>query len=199
MIRRPPRSTQSRSSAASDVYKRQVGEATPDVAHHIVEIVALDLVQREVRARWIAWPDLLLRDLVPRPGLEPRQGDQLRHVQLVVPAVELDLTALGRRRVHDENTSGHDSSTPCGVRPDRLDRRGRVRRARLRQLAVQADPPVLLGGSWAIPVPRVPPDRDVLDNITKCTSRRRHVPGAIHGAMRQDCLLYTSPSPRDGL
>src|SRR5450756_936149 len=26
MIRRPPRSTQSRSSAASDVYKRQVGE-----------------------------------------------------------------------------------------------------------------------------------------------------------------------------
>src|SRR5680860_1906541 len=31
MIRRPPRSTQSRSSAASDVYKRQVaGSATPD-------------------------------------------------------------------------------------------------------------------------------------------------------------------------
>ena len=28
MIRRPPRSTQSRSSAASDVYKRQVGIAT---------------------------------------------------------------------------------------------------------------------------------------------------------------------------
>src|SRR5680860_781498 len=140
MIRRPPRSTQSRSSAASDVYKRQVGEATPDAAHHIVEIVALDLVQREVRARWIAWPDLLLRDLVPRPGLEPRQGDQLRHVHLVVPAVELDLTALGRRRVHDENTSGHDSSASCDLRPDRLDRRGRLRMARPRQLAVQADP-----------------------------------------------------------
>src|SRR5450756_1268591 len=30
MIRRPPRSTQSRSSAASDVYKRQVGEAVAE-------------------------------------------------------------------------------------------------------------------------------------------------------------------------
>ena len=32
MIRRPPRSTQSRSSAASDVYKRQVGTWSDDVA-----------------------------------------------------------------------------------------------------------------------------------------------------------------------
>src|SRR5680860_1713935 len=39
MIRRPPRSTQSRSSAASDVYKRQVYAALADIdvehiAHH---------------------------------------------------------------------------------------------------------------------------------------------------------------------
>src|SRR5450756_1688830 len=33
MIRRPPRSTQSRSSAASDVYKRQ-HQDVPDVAHY---------------------------------------------------------------------------------------------------------------------------------------------------------------------
>src|SRR5450756_3147696 len=38
MIRRPPRSTQSRSSAASDVYKRQVTglEASPDDGPHAV-------------------------------------------------------------------------------------------------------------------------------------------------------------------
>ena len=40
MIRRPPRSTQSRSSAASDVYKRQALDCHPDImdkvykAHH---------------------------------------------------------------------------------------------------------------------------------------------------------------------
>src|SRR5450756_3225147 len=33
MIRRPPRSTQSRSSAASDVYKRQVLDLAQDLAH----------------------------------------------------------------------------------------------------------------------------------------------------------------------
>src|SRR5450756_2996545 len=33
MIRRPPRSTQSRSSAASDVYKRQIQRGRPAPAH----------------------------------------------------------------------------------------------------------------------------------------------------------------------
>src|SRR5450756_970187 len=45
MIRRPPRSTQSRSSAASDVYKRQddVLEVAPlDVFHHQVVGAVLD-------------------------------------------------------------------------------------------------------------------------------------------------------------
>src|SRR5680860_1144904 len=40
MIRRPPRSTQSRSSAASDVYKRQVGK--PDVHDNDVGCVVAD-------------------------------------------------------------------------------------------------------------------------------------------------------------
>ena len=35
MIRRPPRSTQSRSSAASDVYKRQGGDHVP---HHHADV-----------------------------------------------------------------------------------------------------------------------------------------------------------------
>ena len=38
MIRRPPRSTQSRSSAASDVYKRQVIERGPSCLHHLAYI-----------------------------------------------------------------------------------------------------------------------------------------------------------------
>ena len=39
MIRRPPRSTQSRSSAASDVYKRQVTDNTlvPQSAYELIE------------------------------------------------------------------------------------------------------------------------------------------------------------------
>src|SRR5450756_2122979 len=41
MIRRPPRSTQSRSSAASDVYKRQVLPQRLDVTH-----LETDLLQR---------------------------------------------------------------------------------------------------------------------------------------------------------
>src|SRR5450756_1098972 len=36
MIRRPPRSTQSRSSAASDVYKRQKRSPAARTAHHVV-------------------------------------------------------------------------------------------------------------------------------------------------------------------
>ena len=40
MIRRPPRSTQSRSSAASDVYKRQVQQVI-DAAQHHGRVVAL--------------------------------------------------------------------------------------------------------------------------------------------------------------
>src|SRR5680860_1141294 len=42
MIRRPPRSTQSRSSAASDVYKRQVGARlrVPFGARELVGVVA---------------------------------------------------------------------------------------------------------------------------------------------------------------
>src|SRR5450756_1943281 len=65
MIRRPPRSTQSRSSAASDVYKRQRRDDTPDAARirqgaeedvrgaapgrpAALEPVPLDLVARRV-------------------------------------------------------------------------------------------------------------------------------------------------------
>src|SRR5665811_2261945 len=38
MIRRPPRSTRVRSSAASDVYKRQILDELPDDPRHLVTV-----------------------------------------------------------------------------------------------------------------------------------------------------------------
>src|SRR5450756_3223687 len=58
MIRRPPRSTQSRSSAASDVYKRQVlrlGEVVRDMhreAHRVVASLAEPVLEQVARAGW---------------------------------------------------------------------------------------------------------------------------------------------------
>src|SRR5680860_1875659 len=49
MIRRPPRSTQSRSSAASDVYKRQAGDDRTVTS--VVRVVVLDPAHAEVPAR----------------------------------------------------------------------------------------------------------------------------------------------------
>ena len=58
MIRRPPRSTLDRSSAASDVYKRQhqghphgqVGEQLEQVAHRVVDEHVRERVHRAARA-----------------------------------------------------------------------------------------------------------------------------------------------------
>src|SRR5680860_1306827 len=47
MIRRPPRSTQSRSSAASDVYKRQIQDAVDDAGLVEVEEVDVDVEEHE--------------------------------------------------------------------------------------------------------------------------------------------------------
>src|SRR5450756_2885638 len=58
MIRRPPRSTQSRSSAASDVYKRQVLDG--EVQRVGGEVGAVHLVRRQVAERL---GDGLVRDL----------------------------------------------------------------------------------------------------------------------------------------
>src|SRR5665809_161612 len=78
MIRRPPRSTQSRSSAASDVYKRQqvnslgLTESQPEnnVIRIVLEALAVTL-GRNARARAIqlpAWNDALG---LPRPWDQP--------------------------------------------------------------------------------------------------------------------------------
>src|SRR5450756_3227768 len=65
MIRRPPRSTQSRSSAASDVYKRQpligLGGAVSFIYHRylgMAALVALGVLGAAVLARRRAWVPL---------------------------------------------------------------------------------------------------------------------------------------------
>src|SRR5450756_3201308 len=50
MIRRPPRSTQSRSSAASDVYKRQL-ETSLDLRHRMMERRAAVVIERAALPR----------------------------------------------------------------------------------------------------------------------------------------------------
>src|SRR5450756_3114804 len=102
MIRRPPRSTQSRSSAASDVYKRQLPDLllhdlravdadrerrdrhaalrdSEKLVHRAVQLLAFPVPQREVEGGHdlAVGPGLFLRALEPRqvlPGRETRDG-----------------------------------------------------------------------------------------------------------------------------
>src|SRR5659263_223957 len=78
MIRRPPRSTQSRSSAASDVYKRQdfdLGEV--DVLHpQLLGEGRKQLLLREERQ-----PDEVLPQRPPELALAPQRLDQLLLLQ----------------------------------------------------------------------------------------------------------------------
>src|SRR5450756_3204523 len=78
MIRRPPRSTQSRSSAASDVYKRQVdGLDEPDGAdlYEIVELLAARGVatRQGAHQRQVHRDELLARRAVAVQVIAPQQ------------------------------------------------------------------------------------------------------------------------------
>src|SRR5450756_1283795 len=72
MIRRPPRSTQSRSSAASDVYKRQVNDGTSAI-YLSEQLEAVCSVGRHGRMGWF-----LLQTKGPRNAdIEPDQLAQI--------------------------------------------------------------------------------------------------------------------------
>src|SRR5450756_149158 len=64
MIRRPPRSTQSRSSAASDVYKRQRGKDV-DQLKAIKELLPQGVSRRRQAITWIPERDLLVKEDQP--------------------------------------------------------------------------------------------------------------------------------------
>src|SRR5680860_1901797 len=90
MIRRPPRSTQSRSSAASDVYKRQ-GHERP-VGGERLELVAMgQQPEQEVAGRPVG-------GLRPGREQEPEEGEDL----LVTEALGVE---LGVHELADEVTA----------------------------------------------------------------------------------------------
>src|SRR5450756_3207190 len=96
MIRRPPRSTQSRSSAASDVYKRQRAKRAPNLvervdllgeileADHAVEHGALDPIEECPRGEDRAEGEATLRvaAVLGRPG---RVVDHLSLIHISEP------------------------------------------------------------------------------------------------------------------
>src|SRR5450756_2509449 len=67
MIRRPPRSTQSRSSAASDVYKRQVLRQCEPLGMHVVILDALDTHRLERSESYVKRDVLDVNAEVPYP------------------------------------------------------------------------------------------------------------------------------------
>src|SRR5450756_2050946 len=84
MIRRPPRSTQSRSSAASDVYKRQtVFDATVEVRHPTSSNPASNLSQVDV--------DSSRQQQVVHMTLPPCNGLHVAHLPRVGHFVPLSI------------------------------------------------------------------------------------------------------------
>src|SRR5450756_2048751 len=77
MIRRPPRSTQSRSSAASDVYKRQLG----DLARTTHGFVGADLAALSKEAAMHALrrilPEIDLEQEIPQEALDKLQVNEV--------------------------------------------------------------------------------------------------------------------------
>src|SRR5665809_136361 len=101
MIRRPPRSTQSRSSAASDVYKRQL----PVLLEVPRDLEQLDQSVGELHT---------LVDGLRRRRLEARTDLEVPRVDvLAVPEMVSGVTCSGVENVRDRARAGrrHDSST----------------------------------------------------------------------------------------
>ena len=119
MIRRPPRSTLDRSSAASDVYKRQhhhlpLGHhrvAQAGVQHHVrLRVLAVQDAQVEVLLVLLQRVKLdLLRDAVDEEGF---------FTCLLYPsdaADERSSVDLGGRRIFKKNTTSHTRVTTCST------------------------------------------------------------------------------------
>ena len=153
MIRRPPRSTPKPSSAASDVYKRQV-------------LYVLD---------------------EPSIGLHQRDNDKLI-------ATLKNLRDLGNTVIvveHDEDTMRSadyivDVGPGAGVHGGEIVAAGSVKDICKAKRSITGD---YLSGRKRIAVPQ-----------TRRTGNGNYltVRGARENNLRNICLLYTSPSPRDG-
>src|SRR5450756_3172496 len=104
MIRRPPRSTQSRSSAASDVYKRQVGNNSqcgnlPALGDGCSDALAVDcqeqgLTDADVVERFLGDIDPIEQGREGRKDLYIARGDQLGQLREGYGGGGVQLTAL---------------------------------------------------------------------------------------------------------
>ena len=166
MIRRPPRSTQSRSSAASDVYKRQVHRKI------VVPYGSAGLRQRTIRQ----FHDRLRRRYIhhreissassghqaahagPRAGF--LRGDIVGDRTTTSDRVQVRDVRRADRRITSGNPDRSNRQAPAGNRRP-VRRFQLVRRTRVRRAVNDTEP-------------------EPVDTTSVC-------------------LLYTSPSPRDGL
>src|SRR5450756_985758 len=95
MIRRPPRSTQSRSSAASDVYKRQAAAQAPDRVGIVLVGVAIGwFLYRQATVCAVADGDgVAVRNLVVSRRVEwaeivsVRFGEAVSYTHLTLPTI----------------------------------------------------------------------------------------------------------------
>ena len=141
MIRRPPRSTLDRSSAASDVYKRQAQRA----GIHPVEAY-LDSLDRSDGRAIVNWPVM-------------NQSSEAIEEMVTSPVTILGLA----------DTGAHATQI------------------------MDASQPTYLLSHWVR-------DRGVLslqEGIRRLTSDTANFIGYVDRGVIRDCLLYTSPSPRD--
>ena len=107
MIRRPPRSTPSNSSAASDVYKRQVVDELNWLAAAVFRVCgALDVARVDFRLDVNDnWKPYIL-EINPLPGLSPgtsdlviaANADRMSHEELVLTILQ---TAMQRYNLQE--------------------------------------------------------------------------------------------------
>ena len=164
MIRRPPRSTLSSSSAASDVYKRQ-----------------LEAMRNGAMARMesVAWPAGLDRTVLHALPLEARTRNCLQRERLMEGDNPLTVQELlrvsnfGRQSLQDLLFTVEDFLNEC-VRIGSTDSQK--------------------AGEPNERTPAAPKESTI-------PTMRAQVPRTPWESARQllSCLLYTSPSPRDGL
>src|SRR5450756_24136 len=99
MIRRPPRSTQSRSSAASDVYKRQAyGTFVRIIEHYVKELKFYTLEDAIHRSTGLS---------ASRYGLEDRG--------VIKPGAAADLVVFDLEKTHDNSTYDDPEQYPDGI------------------------------------------------------------------------------------
>src|SRR5680860_297134 len=186
MIRRPPRSTQSRSSAASDVYKRQ-GENGPD-------LVEADVMKRRVIAFDLDGTLAVTKSTIT-DVMADRLGDLLSMYEVCVISGgkfdQFEVQVIDRLDVSPKQMARLHIMPTSGTRYLRFDDRSL---------------------EWVIQYSEdlsAEAKARVIEVLTAAAKEMGYWETDPYGEIIEDrgsqitfsalCLLYTSPSPRDGL